>query len=210
MISTIKVKITILFLLAVSGLKAQDSLSQNTEIVQYGSLSISAIYAIPTGDSFVNKAYQMKPGFAVDLYFILSASNILLGFSLNTFDADVQNLESAGNYTDSNITYFGVKLGYQYSISKKIKLLGFAGIGPRTYYNSEPVDSDFEFRDNGTSMPLDIRFVYQFSQNFGCFTSVGYQVDWLNIDTPPEISDDFDTITYFNLQLGMRILFWET
>jgi|AntDeeMinimDraft_5_1070356.scaffolds.fasta_scaffold01081_12 hypothetical protein len=205
--STIKFRFLLAFFFAASISSAQDSIVKKDAEKSFGVFNLSAIYAVPIGNSFVKDGFEIKPGFAFDFHFNINKTPILLGFHFRSFDADIKNTDVVGNYTDSDITYIGIKLGYQYILNDDFRVSAFLGVGSRKYHNSEPVNSDFSFRDGGTSVPFTIEFDYQFSKYFGAFASTGYQIDFLDINAPPEIRGDFDTVDYINFQLGMRIAF---
>ncbi len=170
----------------------------------YAYFQFAAYQPLSFGNSFASEGLSAALG--VDVHFLtnLFDSPVLIGVFYNQFRSEVTKPELIGNYIQSDISNFGIQLGYQAINHNKWRGTVTAGLGSVAYNND---GAGFSFKDSGTSLQITPSLSYHFTKNIGIFTAIAYRRDFLNIQAPEDFGNFFDSANYLIISLGSRILF---
>lgn len=64
-----------------------------------------------------------------------------------------------------------------------------------------------KFTDEARSLIFSTSLNYTFTKNTSVFVQPEYRIDFMRINTAPEIQDFFNRALFFNIHLGLRFIF---
>jgi len=180
--------------------RKNDNLEQDDH---YGIFEIGPYLPISIGKNFANEAQDQKIGIQAGIAINLFNTPALVGLRFTRFESDVTNREVLGNYKNSNVSTFGLVLGYHVLLEPKWRITSSVSVSSVTYNNQA---NDFEFVDSGTSLEFRTSVGYHFSKIFGIYAAPTYRLDFLDINAPAQTKDFLDSASYLSVSFGIRFV----
>lgn len=165
-----------------------------------GNIIIGAYFPIAFGNNFVNNGMDLKGG-AKFVFKVNTYKTFFIGPYLSFFNGSVTDQALLGNYENTANILIGGVAGYDLYINNFDLSLG-AGIGYSVYANRGLGDS---FNDTATAIWLSPEASYRLNPYLGIFVAPEIRHDFMNIDVPKELEDNFKGVNYFTISFGLRI-----
>lgn len=206
---TLNIKLLALFLMfSFTSLAQENQPIPETEKTQeeekpsrkFGNINLGLYTPIAFGDNFVNNGMNLKPGikFSFKVHIV---ENIFIGNYFSFFNASITNSEITGYYNNTTNYILGGVVGYEQDFDKWSVFVGL-GIGYSIYDNNGIGDN---FNDTATALWFNPEINYAFSKRFSAFVSPELRHDFMNIEAPSQIKDNFDHVSYLNIGFGIRL-----
>lgn len=171
-------------------------------------LDVSFIVPFAVGDNFADKGLDFQYGLGANLKYYFQ-NNIIFGLGFQHLHADVFNTNLLGFYDSSNVNSYFLEGGYRFYLNKRLRFEPYVGFGLTTYHNkrSSQALSILNFRDTAVSFLISPSIKYELNKKFMVFLKPEYRIDQMNIRVAPDIEDLFDNVDYFNISIGMSLIF---
>tara|TARA_R110002049_G_scaffold6614_1_gene41402 strand:+ start:537 stop:1211 length:675 start_codon:yes stop_codon:yes gene_type:complete len=157
-----------------------------------------------TNKSFIGKGTKGDVGFKLGAQLFIY-KRFFIGTFLSASFIDVTDSNLTGDYNRSQITSAYLEIGYEFSILEKLNLgLSIAPIGIANYRNDIRDGRVKQQNDTANVTIYQAYLSYNFAGNFSVFIDYSFRSDKTKIKTASEIQDEFDTIQYHNIGLGLK------
>lgn len=168
-----------------------------------GELSIA--YGVPSSygkNNFLAEGYDLRNATNIEAN-VLESPRWLIGGQWSFFKGDVVDISKVGGIDKSRVTHLYIAGSYSLLESKKrMTLRTGLGIGYALYRHEKDTA---KFRDDGFSILAKIDLGYRISNSFGVFLKLDHYLDFLSIDTAPEIENSLKRTQTFVPFLGIRL-----
>ncbi|MGJ8665667.1 MAG: hypothetical protein ACSHW7_04820 [Patiriisocius sp.] len=178
-------------------------------INSYKVASLSTGLLIPSGvgDNFVSNGAKSRLG--LNLNFSLNVyDNLYLGFRFDAFGLKIEDETFSGSYSRSTTYAASGVVGYKFINKEKFAVGFFTGIGGVSYGNKRT--TGVLFTEDGTSYFLTADAELKINRYFQFYVAPELRFDRLNIDAPAQVSDQLNKISYFIVNAGLRVSFWNS
>lgn len=174
-----------------------------TSCLGQAELQLGSVYPIPTGDNFLEQAYESNFGVSVEFSIPIS-KNWYGQISYSWFHARVTNPELIGVITRTGVTHIHGAVGYQTITKPKFEMNTKLGVGPALYRHFQ---DDDRFYDDGISLLIGIDLLYRIDSNFGISFGLDYLRDFLSTELNADDLDFFKVASIINPNLALSIKF---
>lgn len=157
-----------------------------------------------TDKSFIGQGTYGEAGFDVGIQ-VFVYKNFFIGTFAGYFFLDVTDTNLVGDYKRSRVFNVSLELGYELPIIKDLDLgVSIAPVGYASYRNYIGEGRLRQQRDEASSILYRAYVSYHFAKHFAVFVNYSFRNDNANIETAPEIQNNFDKIQYHNVGLGLK------
>lgn len=198
---------SILFFSMVSGVAlAQQEPAKRPFVTETAAfIEMSFNRPIAVGDNYLNAATNLESGIGFKFGFFFY-DQFYAGARYHAFTLNVTNPEIYGNALRASFNSPGFLVGYSYELSERASLKGDGGFGWIRFRNELPpsFDADLIGLDRGTYVDGNLTLDYKVTKDFGFFTGVAYQYNFMEIATTTALQPLFNNSAYVTLQFGIR------
>lgn len=165
-------------------------------------IEVGTYTAVPINNSFISES-DSNLGFDINSSLIISDTYII-GLGYNQFKLKNHDYSRTGFFEQTRTTAFYLQLGYKHRFKEKWAATASYGIG-QAIYTHELFDSTENFTDKGMYNHLSMKLHYSISKNIDLNAHVGYRIDFLDTDVPPQLSKLYDNVSYLTTGLSISI-----
>lgn len=184
-----------------------DSQNVKNQTSQYsGSIFSSGFIPFTSNSSAIGGATKGKISYKLGVQVFVYKQFFISGTVGATY-LDVSDKTKIGNYNNSTISDYYLEFGYEFLVSKKIRIgtsiTPFGNVRYRNDYKVE--DVKLKQKDHGKRFMFNSYLSYNINPTIALFVDYNYRVDKMDIKTTSQLQDDFNKIQYHNIGLGLRI-----
>jgi hypothetical protein len=168
------------------------------------SFNLSLIQPIAIGDNFMANGTDINLGgrFDVRAHFL---KKISLRLRLEGFGYDVTDPSATGLYDRGSVLSISIAGGYQFFEGTDFGISASAGVGSANYGN---IQGGERFGEAATIFWAGAEATFALNRYIHIFGGIEIRSDQLNINTPPQIQLQFNSVQYIVLHAGIRIQLW--
>lgn len=152
------------------------------------------------GDNYVAQGYDIKAG--SDIATTIQYNKVSFHFDMQFYSSVVVDQEIVGTITRSRTSRISLGLGYNFELTPTVTLNPSINYGSISYRSNLPDSADF--RDEGNTLSIDVKAVYNISPTFGFYMSLAYYRDQMEIRTTASQQDFFRNVSHLNPSVGVR------
>lgn len=152
------------------------------------------------GDNYVTQGYDIKAG--SDIATTIQYNKVSFHFDMQFYSSVVVDQEIVGAITRSRTSRISLGLGYNFELTPTVTLNPSINYGSISYRSNLPDSADF--RDEGNTLSIDVKAVYNISPTFGFYMSLAYYRDQMEIRTTASQQDFFRNVSHLNPSIGVR------
>lgn len=198
--------ISLLFLLGASIVFAQDAYEKKYFVKETAAfVESSFIISKAVGDNYLTEATELKNGVAFKAgYFFYD--KFYAGASYHTASLGVTDKEIYGFAQRATFASTGFLAGYSYDLTERTSIKADAGFGWIRFKNrlSGEIETSLVAIDRGTFVNGNVSIDYKLTKHLAIFTGFGYQYNFMEIRTAPELQPLFENSAFIMVQAGIR------
>ncbi|WP_047548696.1 hypothetical protein [Psychroserpens sp. Hel_I_66] len=205
-------QILICCLLSFSVLNAQDNIESKEELpndsyknesYKTALISFDVYKPVISENSFIGQGTVGNLSFKFDAQFFVY-KRFFVGISTGFTFLNVNDPSFTGIYNRSTVSNVSLHLGYEQPVARNLNIGGSVSpFGNATYKNVINQGRLEQQRDYAKPIILRAYISYNISTNFSVYLDYSFRSDKTEINTAPEIQDNFSKIQYHNIGLGI-------
>lgn len=162
---------------------------------------------ITTESSFIGRGTEGKVSFNIGVQGFVY-KHFFIGVNTGASYLEVTDSSFTGNYKRSTVAHTYIEVGYEFPINKDFRLgASFAPWGEARYKNIRSRARNNEQVDHAKFTKYELYLGYNISGKLYVFAGYSFRNDNSDIQTAPEIQDDFDKIQYHQINFGLKLYF---
>ncbi|MDX1462247.1 MAG: hypothetical protein R3359_04255 [Marinirhabdus sp.] len=179
---------------------AKDSITYNKTV----SFTLGVFQPIAMGDNFISNGASTNVGGRFEFRAHL-LQKVNLGIRFDGFGYDVTNTQITGLYDRGTVLSIAFLGGYDIIEKDKITVTAVATFGSTNYNNRQ---NDEVFRESANTFTIGGEAMYALNRYFNVYGGLEFRSDQLNINGPPQIQSQFNSVQYLAVQAGLRLILW--
>lgn len=177
----------------------QSDVNQKTVI-----LTLGAFQPITTESSFIGRGTEGKMSFNIGVQGFVY-KHFFIGVNTGASYLEVTDSSFTGNYNKSTVAHTYIEVGYEFPIYQDLRAgASFAPWGEARYKNIRNRSRINEQADHATITKYELYLSYKIRGALHVFAGYSFRNDNSDIETAPEIQDNFDKIQYHQINFGIK------